>query len=180
MQEYSSRVAYCIPLLANSAICYDVSIQQTPEMQKEAGSMLCLERNRFRVDIFCSTWLVTHLCSAGPGQASRRARGPVLECFMWNLMSTPFKRCFQACGAGTWQESCWMNVGSQRGSASWSGRKGRRKWATPAQCCWTRSLAAFRGLELGSWVSLPSRVMAVQSRGLVLWACHIQELGFVQ
>ena len=43
MQEYASRVAYCIPLLANSAICYDVSIQQTPEMQKEAGSMLCLE-----------------------------------------------------------------------------------------------------------------------------------------
>ncbi|CAL1129127.1 unnamed protein product, partial [Cladocopium goreaui] len=34
-EEYSSRVAYCIPLLANSAICYDVSIQQTPEMQKE-------------------------------------------------------------------------------------------------------------------------------------------------
>ena len=81
MQEYASRVAYCIPLLANSAICYDVAAQQTPEMQKEAGSMLCLELNRSCVDIFCSIWLVTHLCSAGPGQASRRARGPVAECF---------------------------------------------------------------------------------------------------
>ena len=81
MQEYASRAAYCIPLLANSAICYDVAAQQTPEMQKEAGSMLCLELNRSCVDIFCRIWLVTHLCSAGPGQASLRARGPVAECF---------------------------------------------------------------------------------------------------
>ena len=36
MQEYASRVAYCIPILANAAMCNDVSIQQTPEMQKEA------------------------------------------------------------------------------------------------------------------------------------------------
>eukprot|EP00435_Cladocopium_sp_Y103_P063338 s1011_g24.t3 len=34
-EEYASRVAYCIPILANAAMCYDVSIQQTPEMQKE-------------------------------------------------------------------------------------------------------------------------------------------------
>ena len=39
MQEYASRVAYCIPILANAAMCNDVSIQQTPEMQKEAGSI---------------------------------------------------------------------------------------------------------------------------------------------
>ena len=39
MQEYASRVAYCIPILANTAMTYDVSIQQTPEMQKEAGSI---------------------------------------------------------------------------------------------------------------------------------------------
>ena len=32
MQEYRSRVAYCIPILANAAITYDVSVQQTPEM----------------------------------------------------------------------------------------------------------------------------------------------------
>ena len=47
MQEYASRVAYCIPILANATTCYDVSVQQTPEMQKEAGRMLCLELNRF-------------------------------------------------------------------------------------------------------------------------------------
>ena len=131
------------------------------------------------VDIFCSIWLVTHLCSAGPGQASRRARGPVPECFeiCW---TRHLDVAFKPCGAGIWQTSCWMNLVSQRGSAWWSGWKQRTKWATPAQCCWTRSLAAFRGLELGSWVSLPSRVMAVQSRFLFLWACHIQELGFVQ
>ena len=39
MEEYASRVAYCIPILANVAVTYDVSIQQTPEMQKEAGSI---------------------------------------------------------------------------------------------------------------------------------------------
>ena len=39
MEEYTSRVAYCIPILANAAVTYDVSIQQTPEMQKEAGSI---------------------------------------------------------------------------------------------------------------------------------------------
>ena len=39
MEEYASRVAYCIPILANAAVTYDVSIQQTPEMQKEAGSI---------------------------------------------------------------------------------------------------------------------------------------------
>ena len=39
MQEYASRVAYCIPILTNAAMAYDVSIQQTPEMQKEAGSI---------------------------------------------------------------------------------------------------------------------------------------------
>ena len=39
MQEYASRVAYCIPILADVAMCNDVSIQQTPEMQKEAGSI---------------------------------------------------------------------------------------------------------------------------------------------
>ena len=39
MQEYASRVAYCIPILANAAMGNDVSIQQTPEMQKEAGSI---------------------------------------------------------------------------------------------------------------------------------------------
>jgi hypothetical protein len=32
MQEYRSRVAYCIPILANVAMTYDVSVQQTPEM----------------------------------------------------------------------------------------------------------------------------------------------------
>ena len=39
MEEYASRVAYCIPILTNAVITYDVSIQQTPEMQKEAGSI---------------------------------------------------------------------------------------------------------------------------------------------
>ena len=39
MEEYASCVAYCIPILANAAVTYDVSIQQTPEMQKEAGSI---------------------------------------------------------------------------------------------------------------------------------------------
>ena len=39
MEEYASRVAYCIPILANATVTYDVSIQQTPEMQKEAGSI---------------------------------------------------------------------------------------------------------------------------------------------
>ena len=39
MQEYASRVAYCIPILTNAAMAYDVSIQQTPEMQKEAGTI---------------------------------------------------------------------------------------------------------------------------------------------
>eukprot|EP00435_Cladocopium_sp_Y103_P063374 s1011_g25.t1 len=50
MQEYASRVAYCIPILANSAMTYDVLIQQTPEMQKEAGSicLLCPEGPRLR------------------------------------------------------------------------------------------------------------------------------------
>ena len=38
MEEYASRVAY-FPILANAAVTYDVSIQQTPEMQKEAGSI---------------------------------------------------------------------------------------------------------------------------------------------
>eukprot|EP00435_Cladocopium_sp_Y103_P038773 s347_g10.t1 len=44
-EEYASRVAYCIPILANSAMTYDVSIQQTPEMQNQACSicLLCPE-----------------------------------------------------------------------------------------------------------------------------------------
>ena len=105
MQEYASRVAYCIPLLANSAICYDVAVEQTPEMQKEAGSMLCLELNRSCVDIFCSIWLVTHLCSAGPGQASRRARGLVPECFEI-CRTRDLDVAFKPRGAGIWQTSC--------------------------------------------------------------------------
>ena len=36
-QEYTARVAYCIPILVNAAKCFDVSIQQTPEMQTEAA-----------------------------------------------------------------------------------------------------------------------------------------------
>ncbi|CAL1141849.1 unnamed protein product [Cladocopium goreaui] len=31
-QEYASRVAYCMPILANAMMCYDVSVRQTPEM----------------------------------------------------------------------------------------------------------------------------------------------------
>ena len=93
MQEYASRVAYCIPILANAATCYDVSVQQTPEMQKEAGRMLCLEpaANRFCVDIFCSTWLVTHLCR-GQGKPPGV---PGAESVLRNLLNTPFRRCFQ-------------------------------------------------------------------------------------
>eukprot|EP00435_Cladocopium_sp_Y103_P042554 s2438_g11.t2 len=55
-QEYASRVAYCIPILANAAMCYDVSVQQTPEMQTEA-------------------W-----------QASRHVRGPVPVCSCKNYI----------------------------------------------------------------------------------------------
>ena len=36
-QEYMARVAYCIPILVNAAKCFDVSFQQTPEMQTEAA-----------------------------------------------------------------------------------------------------------------------------------------------
>ena len=36
-QEYMARVAYCIPVLVNAAKCFDVSFQQTPEMQTEAA-----------------------------------------------------------------------------------------------------------------------------------------------
>ena len=32
LQQYKGRVAYCIPILANSSILYDVSLRQTPEM----------------------------------------------------------------------------------------------------------------------------------------------------
>ena len=84
MQEYASRVAYCIPILANAATCYDVSVQQTPEMQKEAGRMLCLE-------LFCSTWLVTHLCR-GQGKPPGV---PGAQSVLRNLLNTPFRRCFQ-------------------------------------------------------------------------------------
>ena len=71
-QDYASRVAYCIPILANATMCYDVSIQQTPEMQTEADSicLLCLELNGFCVDGTCTC--LSHLCFAQPGQASRR------------------------------------------------------------------------------------------------------------
>ncbi|CAL1160442.1 unnamed protein product, partial [Cladocopium goreaui] len=34
-KEYTARVAYCIPILVNAAKCFDVSTQQTPEMQTE-------------------------------------------------------------------------------------------------------------------------------------------------
>ena len=114
----------------------------------------------FCLNIFCSTWLVTHLYSARPGQASRCVRDPATTCFVWKRhrqgydLDIAFK-IFQVRCPGTWLESCWMNLSSRRGSASWFACKVRSKWATPAQCCWTRSLAAFRGLELGSWVSLP-------------------------
>lgn len=43
-QEYTARVAYCIPILVNAAKCFDVSIQQTPEMQTEAA-FVCFARS---------------------------------------------------------------------------------------------------------------------------------------
>ena len=92
---------------------------------------------------------LTHVCSAPLGQASRRVRDPVPECFIWKLLIAQWlTHCFQVRCPGTWQESCSMNLVSQRGSAWWSGWKERRKWATPAQCCWTRNLAAFRAWNL--------------------------------
>ena len=137
MQEYASRVAYCIPILANATTCYDVSVQQTPEMQKEAGRMLCLEQNRFYVDIFCSTWLVTHLCwgqgkpPGVPGAQSLSASKSVEHAFL-TLLSNVFK-CFQRLsnafnsrGAGTWQTNCSMNRVSRRGSALSSGWNEKR------------------------------------------------------
>ena len=36
LQEYRSRVAYCIPILANASIAYDVSKRPTPEMIEKA------------------------------------------------------------------------------------------------------------------------------------------------
>ncbi|CAK9117649.1 unnamed protein product [Durusdinium trenchii] len=35
MEEYSSRVAFCIPILVNASIAYDVSKRQTPEMVEQ-------------------------------------------------------------------------------------------------------------------------------------------------
>ena len=101
------------------------------------------------------------------------------------LMKTPltglwFGHCFQVRCPGTWQESCWMNVGSRRGSASWFACKARSKWAHASAVLLDTKLGCFQGL--GAWVSSQlaiSRVMAVQSRVLALWACHIQGLGFV-
>ena len=118
MQEYASRVAYCIPILATAATCYDVSIQQTPEMQKEAGRMLCLEQNRFHVDIFCSTWLVTHLCRGQgkppgvPGAQSLSASKSAEH-----AIQTLLSNAFSPCGAGTWQTNCSMNPVNPRGNA---------------------------------------------------------------
>ena len=43
-QEYTARVSYCIPILVNAAKCFDVSIQQTPEMQTEAA-FVCFARS---------------------------------------------------------------------------------------------------------------------------------------
>ena len=43
-QEYTARVAYCIPIQVNAAKCFDVSIQQTPEMQMEAA-FVCFARS---------------------------------------------------------------------------------------------------------------------------------------
>ena len=85
MEEYASRVAYCIPILANAAVTYDVSIQQTPEMQKEAGSIgwhLCALPGA--ESILCGHMRnhLIHVCSAPLGQASRRVRDPVPECFI--------------------------------------------------------------------------------------------------
>ena len=100
MQEYASRVAYCIPILANAATCYDVSVQQTLEMQKEAGRMLCLEQNRFYVDIFCSTWLVTHLCW-GQGKPPGV---PGAQSVLRNPLNTPFRHCFQMLSIPVTQE----------------------------------------------------------------------------
>ena len=36
LQDYRSRVAYCIPILVNASIAYDVSKRPTPEMVEKA------------------------------------------------------------------------------------------------------------------------------------------------
>ena len=52
LQEYRSRVAYCIPILANASIAYDVSKRPTPEMVEQA------QRYRFFNCCFRSEFLL--------------------------------------------------------------------------------------------------------------------------
>ena len=40
LQEYRSRVAYCIPILVNASIAYDVSKRPTLEMVEQAQAYL--------------------------------------------------------------------------------------------------------------------------------------------
>ena len=44
-----------------------------------------------RVELFCSTWLVTHLCR-GQGKPPGV---PGAQSVLRNLLNTPFRRCFQ-------------------------------------------------------------------------------------
>ena len=37
LKDYRSRVEYCIPILVNASVAYDVSERPTPEMVEQAG-----------------------------------------------------------------------------------------------------------------------------------------------
>ena len=116
----------------------------------------------FCLNIFCSIWLVTHLYSARPGQASRCVRNPATTCFVWKRhwqgydLDIAFKSVAQEPGrkAAEWTWAAGETV--HRDSPAKRGASEPRQRSAAGHEAWLLSGAWSLGLES---------------------ACHIQGYG---